>query len=86
MHHCDLSVTPYAATQINTMPNSSGDVEANTNFSGGLDLKYGINEAFTLDMILIPDFSQVRSDIQVLNLSPFEVFFNEKQAIFYGRC
>lgn len=77
-----LSVTPYAAAQVNTMPNSSGDVEANTNFSGGLDLKYGINEAFTLDMILIPDFSQVRSDIQVLNLSPFEVRFDENRPFF----
>jgi hypothetical protein len=25
---------------------------------GGLDIKYGINDAFTLDAILIPDFGQ----------------------------
>jgi hypothetical protein len=29
-------------------------------FKGGLDLKYRINDAFTLDMILIPDFGQTK--------------------------
>ncbi|MBK7308749.1 MAG: hypothetical protein IPI88_18210 [Chitinophagaceae bacterium] len=26
--------------------------------NGGMDVKYGINQAFTLDMTLIPDFGQ----------------------------
>jgi hypothetical protein len=30
--------------------------------NGGMDVKYGINQAFTLDMTLIPDFGQVQSD------------------------
>ena len=50
--------------------------------NGGMDLKYGINDAFTLDMTLIPDFGQVQSDNQVLNLSPFEVQFNENRQFF----
>jgi hypothetical protein len=33
-------------------------------FKGGLDLKYGINDAFTLDMILIPDFGQTNMMIR----------------------
>lgn len=49
---------------------------------GGLDLKYGINESFTLDMMLIPDFGQVQSDDVVLNLSPFETYYTEKRAFF----
>ncbi len=49
---------------------------------GGMDLKYGINDAFTLDLTLIPDFGQVQSDNQVLNLSPFEVFFQERRPFF----
>ena len=48
----------------------------------GMDIKYGINDAYTLDMTLIPDFGQVQSDNQVLNLSPFEVRFNENRAFF----
>jgi hypothetical protein len=39
---------------------------------GGLDIKYGINDAFTLDAILIPDFGQTKYDDQILNLGPFE--------------
>ena len=50
--------------------------------SGGLDMKLGISEAFTLDMTLIPDFGQVRSDNVVLNLSPFEVRFDENRQFF----
>jgi hypothetical protein len=66
--------------------------------SGGMDIKYGINESFTLDLTLIPDFSQVVSDNLIRNLSPFEQqltenrpFFTEgtelfnKAAIFYSR-
>jgi hypothetical protein len=36
---------------------------------GGLDIKYGINDAFTLDAILIPDFGQTKYDDQILNLA-----------------
>jgi hypothetical protein len=47
-----------------------------------MDLKYGINESFTLDMTLIPDFGQVQSDDQVLNLSPYEVRYSERRQFF----
>lgn len=47
-----------------------------------MDLKYGINQAFTLDATLIPDFGQVQSDNQVLNLTPFEVKYNEYRPFF----
>lgn len=49
---------------------------------GGMDVKYGINESFTLDMMLVPDFGQVQSDDAVLNLSPYETYYNEKRAFF----
>jgi hypothetical protein len=47
-----------------------------------MDIKYGISQSFTLDMTLVPDFGQIRSDNQVLNLSPFEVRFNENRQFF----
>lgn len=50
--------------------------------SGGMDLKYGISQAFTLDVSLIPDFSQTRFDEDVLNLTPFEVVFDENRQFF----
>ncbi|MBC7747373.1 MAG: hydrolase, partial [Methylotenera sp.] len=43
---------------------------------------YGINDAFTLDMILIPDFGQTKYDDQILNLGPFEQQFNENRPFF----
>ena len=53
-----------------------------TTLKGGMDIKYGINDAFTLDAILIPDFGQTKFDNVVLNLGPFEQQFNENRAFF----
>ena len=47
-----------------------------------MDIKYGINEAFTLDVTLLPDFGQVVFDNQVLNISPYEIEFNENRQFF----
>ena len=47
-----------------------------------MDLKYGINESYTLDMTLIPDFGQVGFDNLILNLSPYEIQYDEKRAFF----
>ena len=71
--------TPYVTTYA-TLDGSTNTFGAN--ISGGLDLKAGLNESFTLDMILIPDFGQVRADNQVLNLGPFEVRFQERRPFF----
>lgn len=49
---------------------------------GGLDVKYGINDAFTLDAILVPDFGQTKYDNVILNLGPFEQQFNENRPFF----
>jgi len=51
-------------------------------YKGGLDLKYGINESFTLDMMVIPDFGQIQSDDKKLNLTPFELYYSEKRQFF----
>ena len=51
-------------------------------FNGGLDLKYGISENFTLDMTLIPDFGQTKSDDLILNTSPFEIRYDENRPFF----
>jgi hypothetical protein len=71
---------PYISTYI--QQDESQGTKWEHLINGGMDLKYGINDAFTLDMTLIPDFGQVQSDNQVLNLSPFEVQFNENRQFF----
>ena len=72
-----LSLQPYISSYVNDY---NGETEVN--FNGGMDLKYGINDAFTLDMILIPDFGQTRFDESVLNLSAFEVQYDEQRPFF----
>jgi len=58
------------------------DGKSTTSFNGGMDVKYGLNESFTLDLTLIPDFGQTVSDNLVLNLSPFEVRYDERRYFF----
>ncbi|MBC6605469.1 carbohydrate binding family 9 domain-containing protein [Hymenobacter sp. BT188] len=78
-----LSLTPYVSAYVNhNLLNADGTRRTTTSFNGGADLKWGINESFTLDATLVPDFGQVQSDNQVLNLSPFEVQFNENRPFF----
>lgn len=56
--------------------------ETNSSFNGGMDVKYGLNDAFTVDMTLVPDFGQTRFDDRVLNLTAFEVQFDENRQFF----
>ncbi|MXV14781.1 DUF5916 domain-containing protein [Hufsiella ginkgonis] len=78
-----LSFSPYISSYVNHYPYNIADVKNTTgSFNGGMDVKYGINDAFTLDMTLVPDFGQVQSDNRVLNLTPFEIQFNENRSFF----
>jgi hypothetical protein len=78
-----LSFSPYFSTYVNHYPNKTAGIkDVTSSVNGGMDVKYGITDAFTLDMTLIPDFGQVQSDNQVLNVSPFEVKYNENRAFF----
>ncbi|HAW19991.1 MAG TPA: hypothetical protein DCX14_07405 [Flavobacteriales bacterium] len=72
-----LSAMPYVSAYVD-------DFNGKTTYdlNAGLDLKYGINESFTLDMTVIPDFGQVAYDQQFLNLSPFENQFDENRQFF----
>jgi len=78
-----LSFSPYFSTYVNNYPyNTPGVKNTTTTVNGGMDVKYGISQAMTLDMTLIPDFGQVQSDNKVLNLTPFEVKYNENRSFF----
>ena len=81
-----LSFSPYltAGTQWTPVDEEGETViyEQNNILNGGLDVKYGINESFTIDATLIPNFGEVQSDNVILNLSPFEQQFNERRPFF----
>jgi len=72
-----LAFLPYASTYVE---NYNGTTAHSLN--GGMDIKYGFNESFTLDMTLVPDFGQTRFDNKVLNLSPIEVRYDERRYFF----
>ena len=74
-------------TRLFLIPYSSYYYENNTTtsshtFKAGMDVKYGINDSFTLDAILVPDFGQTVYDNVELNLGPFEQQFNENRPFF----
>ena len=73
-----LALIPF----VSSYTSFSRDSEVFSTYNGGMDVKYGINEAFTLDVTLLPDFGQVIFDQQVLNISPFEIRFNENRQFF----
>lgn len=75
------------STRLFFIPYSSYYYENNESgsankFKAGMDIKYGINDSFTLDAILVPDFGQTRFDNVILNLSPFEQQFTENRPFF----
>lgn len=76
-----LSFSPYLSTGVRNTPERDG-YRTEWLKSGGMDVKYGINESFTLDATLIPDFGQVISDNVVNNLTPYEVRFDEYRPFF----
>ena len=78
-----LQFSPYFSTYYNHDDNAEPGIKKSKVFvNGGMDVKYGINQAFTLDMTLIPDFGQVQTDNRTLNLTPFEQKFAENRSFF----
>lgn len=77
-----LSFSPYVTTGIRSTPQYPTGFRSEWLRNGGMDVKWGINESFTVDATLIPDFGQVVSDNVVNNLTPYEVRFTENRQFF----
>jgi Domain of unknown function (DUF5916)/Carbohydrate family 9 binding domain-like len=73
-----LFFLPYTSYYVN----ADAQNKTKGTIKGGMDIKYGINDAFTLDAVLIPDFGQTALDQKILNLGPFEQQFNENRSFF----
>ncbi|MDI6048699.1 DUF5916 domain-containing protein [Flavobacterium sp. XS2P24] len=72
-----LFLIPYTSAYY-----QQSDIGSDTTLKAGLDIKYGINDSFTLDAILVPDFGQTKFDNAILNLLPFEQRFEENRPFF----
>lgn len=81
-----LDVTPYVVARhekFQMQPDnpfrSSGKKQE---IEAGLDAKIGLTNYLTMDLTVNPDFGQVEADPSRVNLSAFELFFEEKRPFF----
>lgn len=72
-----LFLIPYTSAYY-----QQNELGSDKTLKAGMDIKYGINDAFTLDAILVPDFGQTKFDNAILNLEPFEQLLNENRPFF----
>ena len=81
-----LELLPYTAGTSTLTgardPKNPFDDGKNLGARAGADLKMGLGPNLTLDGAVNPDFGQVEADPAVVNLSAFEVFFDEKRPFF----
>jgi hypothetical protein len=74
----NLKITPYALGEARRQ----GDEGTATDTEFGVDLKYSITPALTLDLTLNTDFAQVEADEVQISLDRFNLFFPEKRPFF----
>ena len=80
-----VEVVPYAATRLTRADGDAADPFYDANDlapTAGLDARVGLTSGLTLTATVNPDFGQVEADPAVVNLSQFEVFFEERRPFF----
>ncbi|MFI5203577.1 MAG: DUF5916 domain-containing protein [Flavobacteriales bacterium] len=81
-----LSLMPYVSGYAVRAPEYTSATDYNYqnafSYKVGADLKYGIDDRFTLDLTLLPDFGQVQTDNKVKNLTFQEVMYDEYRQFF----
>ena len=76
-----IELLPYAVAK--STPSTTALPSSNSaHLTGGLDLKAGLGPDLTIDATVNPDFGQVEADPAVLNLSAFEIRFDERRPFF----
>ena len=94
----NIEVLPYTTSQMRRNgEDSSGDLELKWDFnpsegetlvmthSAGMDLKWGITSNLVADLTLNPDFGEVESDPEVINLTRYDIRFEERRPFFTER-
>ncbi len=76
-----VELMPYSVTKNITQQTATGWSHPQQ-ITGGADLKIGLGSALTVSATVNPDFGQVEADPALLNLSAFEVRFDERRPFF----
>jgi len=74
----NLKVTPYVLANFSDV----GEAGRDTDTEAGVDIKYSITPALTLDLTYNTDFAQVEADESQVSLDRFNIFFPEKRPFF----
>jgi len=81
-----IELLPYLVGKVNTFKKEAENPFTRSgrklNYGVGLDGKIGLATNITLDFTVNPDFGQVEADPSVMNLTAFEVFYDEKRPFF----
>ena len=80
-----LEIQPYAVLKTETFQREEGNpykTGSSSDANFGLDAKIGITSDITLDLTINPDFGQVEADPSQVNLTAFELFFEERRPFF----
>ena len=78
----NLEVKPYGLVGASRDRQDDGSVPRETTASVGGDLKWEVRSGLVLDGTVNPDFAQVESDDQIVNLTRFDLFLPEKREFF----
>lgn len=76
-----MELLPYTVTKNVTRRSATG-WDHPQQITAGADLKVGLGSALTVSATVNPDFGQIEADPAVLNLSAFEVRFDERRPFF----
>jgi len=74
-----LELTPYVTGKYDEFPDDAKDKHQG---AVGLDAKYGLGSNLIVDATIHPDFGHVEADINYVNLSPYELYLQEKRPFF----
>lgn len=80
-----LEIQPFVLGKIENYEREEGNPFADgkdQSLSFGVDGKVGITSDITLDFTINPDFGQVEADPSQVNLSAFQVYFQERRPFF----
>lgn len=80
-----IEFLPYAvasAASFEAEPGNPFRDGSSSEIDGGIDGKVGLTNNLTVDFTINPDFGQVEADPSQVNLTAFEVFFDEQRPFF----
>jgi hypothetical protein len=81
-----IELTPYIATDLtlSSVTDPANPLASSREWRGsaGVDIKAGLGPNLTLDATINPDFGQIEADPAVVNLSAYEVYYDERRPFF----